>query len=64
MINVEVTEKGLDKVRKQRSGLSALVDLWWQGVWQDLQQVALTPMWKRWVEEVLLPFLSTVWNSR
>ena len=50
-----VKKKALDKVRKQLAGLSALVDFWWQGVWQDLQQVTLTPMWKRWVEEVLLP---------
>ena len=38
-------KKALDKVRKQLAGVSALVDLWWQRVWQDVQQVALTPMW-------------------
>ncbi len=52
-----VKKKALDKVRKQLAGLSALVDFWWHGVWQDLQQVTLTPMWKRWVEEVLLPLM-------
>src|SRR6266581_3701409 len=35
----------------------AVVDLWWQGVWQDMQQVTLTPMWTRWIEEVLLPLM-------
>jgi len=30
-----VKKKALDKVRKPLAGLSALVDLWWQGVWQD-----------------------------
>lgn len=27
----------LDKVRKQLAGVSALVDFWWQTVWQDLE---------------------------
>jgi len=48
-------KKALDKVRKQFVGVSALVDLWWQGVEHDLQHVALTPNWTQWVEEVLLP---------
>ena len=52
-----VKKKALDKVRKQLAGVSALVDFWWQGVGQDVQQVVLTPMWKRWVEEVLLPLM-------
>lgn len=52
-----VKKQGLDKVRKQLAGVSALVDLWWHSVWHDLQQVALTPMWTRWVEELLLPLL-------
>jgi Family of unknown function (DUF6399)/IclR helix-turn-helix domain len=52
-----VKKKALDKVRKQLAGMSALVDLWWQGVWHDLQQVALTPRWTRWVEELLLPLM-------
>jgi hypothetical protein len=50
-------KKALDKVRTQLAGLSALVDLWWQRVWHDVQQVALTPMWKRWVDEQLLPLM-------
>jgi hypothetical protein len=52
-----VKKKALDKVRKQLAGVSALVDLWWQGVGHDLQQVVLTPQWTRWVEEVLLPLM-------
>ena len=30
-----VKKKALDKVRKQLAGVSALVDFWWQGIWQD-----------------------------
>ena len=52
-----IKKKALDKVRTQLAGLSALVDLGCQGVWQDLQHVTLTPMWTRWVEEVLLPLM-------
>jgi Family of unknown function (DUF6399)/IclR helix-turn-helix domain len=52
-----VKKKALDKVRKQIAGVAALVDFWWQGVWHDLQQVALTPRWTRWVEELLLPLM-------
>jgi hypothetical protein len=45
----------LDKVQKQLAGISALVDLWWQTVRQDLTQLAMTPRWTQWAEEVLLP---------
>jgi len=48
----------LDKVRKQRAGISALVDLWWQTVHQDVAQMAMTPKWTQWVDEFLLPLLS------
>src|SRR5262249_20674525 len=48
--------KALDKVRKQLAGVSALVDVWWQRVWQDVQpQVDLTPAWRQWIEELLRP---------
>jgi hypothetical protein len=43
------------KVRKQLAGISALVDLWWQTVRQDLTQLAMTPRWTQWAEELLLP---------
>ena len=45
----------LDKVRKQLAGISVLVDLWWQTVRQDLTQLAMTPKWTQWAEDVLLP---------
>jgi hypothetical protein len=47
----------LDKVRKQLAGISALVDLWWQTVRQDLTQLAMTPRWTQWAEELLLPLM-------
>jgi hypothetical protein len=47
----------LDKVRKQLGGVSALVDLWWQTVRQDLAHMAMTPRWTQWVEDVLLPLM-------
>jgi len=47
----------LDKVQKQLAGLSALVDLWWQTVRQDLTQLAMTPRWTQWAEDVLLPWM-------
>ena len=51
-----VKKKALDKARKQLAGVAALVDVWWQRVWQDVQhQVDLTPAWRQWIEEVLLP---------
>jgi hypothetical protein len=57
MHGLPIKKKALDKVRKQLAGLSALVDFWWQGVWDDLEHVTLTPMWTSWVEEVLLPLM-------
>jgi Family of unknown function (DUF6399)/IclR helix-turn-helix domain len=45
----------LDKVQKQLAGIAALVDLWWQMVRQDLTQLAMTPRWTQWAEDVLLP---------
>lgn len=50
--------KAVDKVRTPLAGVSALVDVWWQRVWQDVQHVALTPMWQRWVDEHVLPLMS------
>jgi DNA-binding transcriptional ArsR family regulator len=45
----------LAKVQKQLAGISALVDFWWQTVRQDLTQLAMTPRWTQWTEELLLP---------
>jgi len=47
----------LDKVQKQLAGISALVDVWWQTVRQDLTQLAMTPRWTQWAEELLLPLM-------
>jgi len=53
-----VKEKVLDKVRKQLTDLAAVIDLWWQGVRQDVHNpIALTPMWTHWVEAYLLPLM-------
>jgi hypothetical protein len=57
MSRVPVKKKTLDQVRKQLTGWSTLIDLWWQGDWHNLPQVALTPRWTRWVEELLLPLM-------
>jgi len=45
------------KVRKQLPALAALVDFWWAGVEVDLQQAVISPMWRRWTREVLLPLV-------
>lgn len=45
------------KVQKQFGGLSALIDLWWRRVRQDLAPMAMTPRWSQWAEEVLLPLI-------
>jgi hypothetical protein len=47
----------LGKVQKQVAGLSALVDFWWRTVRQDLTQLAMTPRWRQWAEEVKLPLM-------
>jgi len=47
----------MTKVRKQVPALAALVDCWWQGVQQALEPCLLSPMWKRWVHECLLPLV-------
>jgi hypothetical protein len=47
----------LDKVRKQLAGIAALVNLWWQTVRYDLTQLAMTPQWTQWAEELLLPLM-------
>src|SRR5256885_14312861 len=47
----------LAKVRKQLAGISALIDFWWQTVHQDLAQMAMTPEWTQWTDELLLPLM-------
>jgi IclR helix-turn-helix domain len=43
------------KVKKQVPEVAALVAFWWQGVRRDLEQAAVSPLWQRWAQEVLLP---------
>jgi hypothetical protein len=45
----------LAKVQRQITGISALVDFWWQTVRQDLIQPAMTPRWSQWAQDLLLP---------
>jgi hypothetical protein len=47
----------MKKVRNQLPALAALVDFWWQGVDQDLEPCVLSPRWRRWVHECLLPMV-------
>src|SRR5215470_1419484 len=47
----------LAKVRKQLAAVSALIDFWWQTVHQDLAQMAMTPKWTQWADELLLPLM-------
>src|SRR5919202_3444095 len=53
-----IKQNTLDKVQKQLAGISALVDVGWQTVRQDLTQLAMTPRWTQWAEDVLLPLMS------
>jgi enamine deaminase RidA (YjgF/YER057c/UK114 family) len=52
-----VKQDTLDKVRKQLVGISALIDFWWQTLRQDLAQMAMTPRWEQWAEDLLLPLM-------
>jgi Family of unknown function (DUF6399)/IclR helix-turn-helix domain len=47
----------MTKVRKQVPALAALVDFWWQGVHRDLEPFLLSPRWRQWVHECLLPMV-------
>jgi hypothetical protein len=47
--------EAMTKVRKQVPALAALVDCWWQGVQQDGASFLLSPRWRQWVHECLLP---------
>jgi hypothetical protein len=47
----------MTKVRKQVPALAALVDVWWQGVNQDLEPFVLAPRWRQWVDACLLPMV-------
>jgi hypothetical protein len=47
----------MKQVRKQLPALAALVDFWWKGVWQDMEPFVLSPRWRQWVQEGLLPLV-------
>jgi hypothetical protein len=48
-------QAAMHKVKKQLPALAALVDFWWAGVWQDLESAAISPPWRTWAQETLLP---------
>jgi len=52
---VHVRHDMLKKVRHQLPALAALVDFWWAGVDQDLEQAAISAPWRQWARESLLP---------
>jgi uncharacterized protein DUF6399/IclR-like helix-turn-helix domain-containing protein len=47
----------ITKVRKQIPALAALVDFWWEGVRRDMAYADISPLWRQWAEEVLLPLV-------
>jgi hypothetical protein len=49
--------QAMQKVRKQVPALAALVDFWWPGIWQDVEPFGLSPYWRQWVQEYLLPLV-------
>jgi Family of unknown function (DUF6399)/IclR helix-turn-helix domain len=50
-------QKTLKKVTKHVPALAALVDFWWAGVHQDLEHAAISPLWRTWAQEALLPMV-------
>ena len=47
--------EAMTKGKKPLPAVAALVDFWWQGVQRDLEHAAISPLWQRWAQEVLLP---------
>jgi hypothetical protein len=54
---VPVKKTALEQVRKQLTGVSALVDLGWQRVGHDLEPMTLPPRWTQWGDELLWPLM-------
>jgi hypothetical protein len=54
---VPVRHDLLKKVRHQLPALAALVDFWWAGVDQDLEQATISAPWRQWARESLLPWV-------
>jgi hypothetical protein len=53
-----VCHQAMTKVRQQVPARAALGDFWGQGVWQDVEPLVLSPRWRQWVQEGLLPLVS------
>lgn len=47
----------MKQVRTQLPALAALVDFWWEGVRQDLEQATISLPWRQWARESLLPWV-------
>lgn len=47
----------MKKVYKQLPALAALVAFWWQGVAEDLEPMGLSPQWRQWALDLLLPLV-------
>ena len=54
---VPVRHDTMHKVRNQLPALAALVDFWWEGVRQDLEHAAISPQWRTWATDSLLPWV-------
>src|SRR5467141_1976877 len=52
-----IRHAAITKVRKQIPALAALVDFWWERVRQDMAHADISPLWRQWAEEVLLPLV-------
>jgi Family of unknown function (DUF6399)/IclR helix-turn-helix domain len=48
-------QAAMKKVKKQVPDLAVLVDFWWAGVQQDLDYAGVSPPWRTWAQEALLP---------
>jgi hypothetical protein len=47
----------MPKVRTPVPARAALVDFWGQGGWQDVEPCGLSPRWRQWGQEGLLPLV-------
>jgi hypothetical protein len=52
-----VRHAAMQKVRNQLPALATLVDFWWEGIGQALEQAALSAPWRQWAREFLLPWV-------
>jgi hypothetical protein len=52
-----IRHAAITKVRKPIPALAALVDFWWEGGRPDRAHADISPLWRQWAEEVLLPLV-------